>query len=221
MKKFTKIVFVILVLCAFSLNSSASLITIGIEARVNYLNDSNNLLQGKVSVGSKISGTYTYDTNTPDTNPVIDVGDYLHYTSPCGVSLTVGGITFKSNLDNTMFKLGVTNGNPGIARDSYGIRSFYNSLILDGIQVDELSWALLDFSGTALSSADLPTTAPVLSDWGNDNTLYLGGGIGGTPPCYTYTFSIGAEVTSAFLIPEPASLLIFSFGLLMLRKKRL
>jgi hypothetical protein len=69
MKKFSWTVFALL-LCGFlPAVSNGQLITISIEATVNYLNDGHNLLQDKVHIGDTITGTYTYDTNTPDTNP--------------------------------------------------------------------------------------------------------------------------------------------------------
>ncbi|MGA2914796.1 MAG: hypothetical protein ABSE89_02085 [Sedimentisphaerales bacterium] len=209
------------ILCAFSLTSSAAIITIGIEATVNNVTDPCNLLEGKVSVGSKITGTYTYDTSTPDTNPASETGDYVHYNLPYGIALTVGGIIFESDPQNTMFKIGITDALPGyLFNDSYGIRSFYNLPILDEVQVNELSWALVDTSNTALSNTLLTANAPHLADWNSDNTLYIGGGRGGIPPCYENTFYIHAEVISAVLIPEPTSLLFFGFGLLVLRKQK-
>jgi len=219
--KFKKVIFAILVCIFLPTVLNGQLITIGIEATVNYLNDNDNLLEGKVTLGSTITGTYTYDTNTPDTNPASETGDYIHYNLPFGITLTVGGITFMSDPQNTMFKIGMTNATPGqMFNDSYGIRSFYNFLILDAVQVNELSWALVDSSNTALSDIILPTNAPHLSDWNSTNVLSIGGGKGGIPPCYDKTFNIHAEVTSVVLIPEPTSLFLFCFSLLALRKHK-
>ena len=124
-KDVLKIVFAVLVFCigGWGGRADAALITIGIEATVNYVNDYHNLLEGNVIVGSTITGTYTYDPSTPDTNPASNRGDYVYYSSPCGLILTINGITFMSNPNNTMFKLGVMDNNPGEMRDSYGIRS--------------------------------------------------------------------------------------------------
>ena len=125
-----------------------------------------------------------------------------------------------SDPQNTKFGIGITNALPGyLFNDSYGIRSFYNSTVLNGVQVDGLSWALGNYGNTAISSTALPTTAPILSDW-DYSTLSITGGTGGTAPCYAKTFGIGATVTSAVLVPEPMSILFFSFSLLALRKQK-
>jgi hypothetical protein len=218
----TKLLKTILAIVFLSLPavSYGQIITIGIEAVVNNVTDADNLLEGKITAGSIITGTYTYDTSTPDTNPATETGMYIHYSLPYGMALTVGGIIFKSAPQNTMFTIGITNASPGqMFSDSYGIRSYNNVPVLDGIQVDEFSWALEDYTNTAVSSTVLPTIAPVLSDW-SYNILYIGGGVGGTSPCYEKEFYIEAEVTSAVLVPEPMSLILFGFGLLALRKRK-
>jgi hypothetical protein len=202
-------------------NSSAAIITIGIEATVNYLNDNDNLLEGKVAIGSIITGTYTYDTDTPDTNPASDIGNYLHYSPPCGILLVVGGFNFMSDPSNTNFGVGITDNYQGLMQDNYGLGSHNNLPLSNEVLVDYISWSLSDYSGTALSSTALSTTAPILSDWDYDyNILTMAGGIGGISPCYDKTFYIEAEVISAVLIPEPISLLLFGLGTIAIIRNR-
>jgi hypothetical protein len=203
--KLRNIVFAILVLCAFSFNTSAQIITIGIEAVVDNI-DNPALFEGKIHVGSTITGTYTYDTSTPDTNPASDQGEYVYYSSPYGVSLIVGGLAFMSDPVDTDFGIGITNDSNG---DWYGFISRHNLPLLNNT-LDNISMILCDFSGNAISSTALPSIAPVLSDWSNDNELYIGGN----------GFNINAQVTSAVLIPEPISVLLFGFSLLALRNHK-
>ncbi|MCJ7777768.1 MAG: PEP-CTERM sorting domain-containing protein [Sedimentisphaerales bacterium] len=199
-------------------NAHAALITIGIEAVVNYVSDTDGLLEGKVGVNDIITGSYTYDTATPDTNPATDAGEYFHYNTPCGVVLNLEGFVFTTDFDNIRFLMGIANDYPGHPGDGYWFNSYNNLQLSNGAEVENISWQLDDYGGTALSSTALPTTAPVLSDW-DYNNLILGGGMGGTPPCYEKTFYIEAEVTSTILIPEPTSLFLFGLGGLLLRKR--
>jgi len=222
--KFKKVIFSSLIFCiaVLAVNSSAAIITIGIEAVVTGVTDNDNLLEGKVAIDSIITGTYTYDTSTLDTNPASDVGNYYHYTFPCGINWTVGGFVFKTDPDNTEFLVHITDNYQEYVPDYYGINSFNNVPLSNGVKVESIYWELGDFNGTALSSTVLPITAPVLTDWtSNWNNLSITGGIGGTPPCYEKTFGVTAEVISAVLVPEPMSLLLFGFGLLAVRLRRI
>lgn len=218
MKKVLGVLATIL-LCCVCLPARADLITIRIEATVNYVSDYCNLLEGKVSVGSIITGTYTYDTSTPDTNPSSQVSEYWYYSSPCGINWNVGGIIFNTDPTNTKFVVGIANDYIDHPGDGYWISSSNNSSLDNGVQVDSIAWQLDNYSGTALSSTALPITAPILSDWDN-NIIRINGGVGGIPSCYEKTFNINAQVFSAVLIPEPMSILFFSFALLALRKNK-
>ncbi|MCJ7777770.1 MAG: PEP-CTERM sorting domain-containing protein [Sedimentisphaerales bacterium] len=213
----TKIITLALVTCCWAcLNQAQAVpITIEITGEVTNFSDGTGLLN-TIHVGSIFSGSYTYDTSTPDTNPALDLGDYFHYNTPCGIDLTVGGFVFKTDPNN--IKLLVEVSNNYSYQDNYLVRSYNNLFLYNGVDVDHISWQLDDYSGTALSSTALPTTAPVLSDW-DYNNLIISGGIGGTPPCYEKTFAISAEVTSVVLIPEPMSLFLFGLGGLLIRKR--
>ena len=97
--------------------------------------------------------------------------------------------------------------------DYYGIISYNNLPVSDGLLMENISWQLIDFSGTALDSTELPSTAPVLSDW--DYFSFHIRGIADT--IEKKTFDISLEVTSVELVPEPATLLLFGLGSLFLR----
>lgn len=58
------------------------------------VHDPDNYLNGRIQVGDLITGTYTYGTDTPDSNPLSYGGRYGHFAYPCGFSLRVGGLDF-------------------------------------------------------------------------------------------------------------------------------
>jgi len=217
-KKLLKFVFAVLFLFLPAI-SYGQLITIAITANVTGVSDADNLLQGNVSVGSTITGTYTYNTSTIDMDSRANVGAYFHYGSPYGLSLTVNNLNFKSTPNNIKFLIALTNDGFNPNGDFYIARSYNNIIVNSNVLVDSIAWQIDDISSTALLSPTLPTNAPVLSDW-DYSTLYIGGGTGGTPPCYDKTFYVEAIVISAVLVPEPMSVLLFGFGLLVLRKTK-
>ncbi len=185
----------------------ATLITIEITAVVDSVDDQGNYLEGQIEVGDIITGTYTYESTTPDSNPSSYIGHYWHYDPPAGISLMVGGFDFRTDPGNIEFLIGIVNdGTSG--DDSYWLISYNNLPLSNGTLVDSIGWQLNDPTGNALSSTDLPTTPPVLDDWQSIVGLRLEG---------DRAFIIGATVTSA--IPEPATILLLGLGFLLLKKQ--
>jgi hypothetical protein len=216
--KFKKVIFAFLIFCIAALagKTSAAQITIGLTAHVDSVSDQYNLLENKIHQGDTITGFYKYDTTTSDTNPSTIYGTYLYPSAPYGVALTIGSLAFETDPLNVKFLVGIANNNQG--NDSYSIISYNNLALANDVIVDLISWDLTDNLGAAISTTDLPIIPPDLLKWPFNN-LYISGGIGGTPPCYEKTFNIGAEVTSAFLIPEPMSLLLFGLGIALIRNR--
>jgi hypothetical protein len=186
--------------------AQATLITIEIEAVVDTVEDEDNYLEGQISPGNIITGYYTYESTTPDTNPSASGGRYEHSTSPYGIFLSVGGFDFQTDLTNVDFLIEVENDHP--PEDNYFLLSQSNLDLSNGTTVDSISWWLYDPTGNALSTDALPATEPVLDDW-QGNQLRLEG---------DRTFLIDAHVTSA--IPEAATILLMSLGLGFLRRRR-
>jgi len=189
--------------------AEATLITIEIEAVVDSVDDSFVYLEGKIKVGDIITGSYTYDFSTPDTNPLQKGGRYEHTIAPHGIFLSVGGFDFETNPGNVDFLIEIENDHP--PDDNYFLLSRNNLPLSNGAPVDSISWLLNDPTGNALSSTGLPSTAPVLGDWGF-NRLSFGGGTRATG------FVIEAHVTSA--IPEPATIVLLGLGGLLLGRRR-
>ncbi len=203
------IITIIMFLSVGFCNVQAEIIIIGIEATVDYVDDPCNVFEGSITPGDIVTGTYMYDSDTEDSNPLSTVGDYWHYDSPFGISLTVGGFDFRTDPDNVNFLVEIIN-DGALEDDGYVLQSYYNLPLPNGVPVGHISWQLNDPSGQALSSTALPITAPVLNDWDQPFGLYFE---------TRRQFFVRSYVTSAVVIPEPASLLLLSLGCLVLRRK--
>ena len=205
--KISAVVFVFLALSANSLQ--ATIITIDIAAEIAEVDDLGGLLEGQVNVGDTITGSYTYDSATPDSNPLETIGNYEHFNAPYGVSLSVGGFVFQTDPDNVNFLVTILNDNNG--SDDYTFGSYNNLPLSNGVGVSFISWALDDYTATALSSDALPTTPPVLEDWESIAGLTITYGPKGSS-------MIRGHVTSA--VPEPGTVFLLGLGSLALIRKR-
>jgi hypothetical protein len=194
--------------CFVCVPVQAEMITIAITGQITGVSDQYGHLENKIHVSDTITGTYTYDSAMLDSNPSSTVGDYMYNASPAGISLNCGGFNFRTNPDDVDFLVEILN-NDGIRNyDGYLLRSYNNLPLSNGALVNHISWQLDDSTGTALSSEALPFTAPDLGRW-NSNVLQI---------FNDNDFGISATITSAVLVPEPATLLLFGIGTLLLRK---
>ncbi len=202
------VVFIVLNLCAVHLR--ADIITIQLTAEVTHLVDFLDLFEGKIKIGDIITGSYTYDSETPDSNPFNSLGEYWHFSPPYGVSLSAGGFVFETDPDNVSFLVGISNNHLFTTKDSYWFVSYNNLPLSNGVSIYAFSWQLEDYTGTAVSDVALLTTPPVLEDWGG-NYLSLAFGDRGDS-------TLQARVTN--VIPEPATFLLLALGSLFLAGRR-
>ena len=164
--------------------SKAELVIIGFTAEVTFFYDSSGLLEGRIGIGDTMTGTYIYDTSTPDLSPAHPgIATYEHTCSACGISVEVGGFEFKTDPDNVEFVVSIEDDIAdlsGYAKDSFELKSENNLPVYDGLTIHipfynsvTVRWLYISLIGTteAISSDVLPTTAPVLDDWNSENIM--------------------------------------------------
>ena len=197
---------------AFSASARGALVTVWLEGNVSGVsNTEGTFLEGKVVIGDVITGTYIYDTDTPNSSTWPSTGRYEHWASPAGFSLSVGGLDLMTDLANTDFVVQIANNYP--YSDIYSVSSTRNLPLPDGTEVASISWGVRDDSATAISSVELPGVPPVLTDWAINNINIRGRGM-------RTGFGIQGYVTSIGVIPEPATVVLLGFGGLLLLRKR-
>jgi hypothetical protein len=176
------------------------------------------LLGTDFTIGDTFSGVYFFDDTTPDTHPAGDSGDYLSFGRY--IASTSGGIA----AEGSSVRLLVTN---DIPYDSYVAAAawVHGTNSASGIPFNGVAVQLEDSTGTALSSASLPTSIDlsaytsarfiisfedwdvVADPWGDDAV---------------FAKASGALDTMTFTpVPEPATMTLLALGgLAVLRKRR-
>jgi hypothetical protein len=147
-------------------SANCAQIRIEITATVSLVDDPDNLLENRVAPGDIITGFYTYNSFAVDSNPLPEVGDYSYNTEPNGIRLNVNGLRFGTNPMDVDFLLEVVNNYENL--DNYVVISYNNFFAVSAMGefvTNTIDWQLDDPTQTALSSATLPRTAPVLSNW--------------------------------------------------------
>ena len=225
MKAFISFISVLLV--AFLLldtqSASASIITVEVTGIVDEIWVDNGLtLDGSVSEGLIMTGSTTYDTDTPDLFPQFDHrGDYQLIS----ISMTVGNYTFTNDPahpDDALFKI-LTSLNFSQTAKSYAPR-FDGTVYIDGspktydeVNFDELWMALLFLSADndyGITDA-LPDSFLDLSVY-RDKFFRAGSYGDHIGP----GFCIAGELTSITVIPEPATVFLLGLGSLALIRHR-
>ena len=168
MKRYSKLVILLtssMLATGFTMEAHAEPICIAITAEVAYVDDQGGVLAEAIKVGDVITGTYVYESTTPDTNSLPTVGDYWHTTAPFGITLNAGGFVFRTDPNNVNFLVEIVNDHGTPASDNYLLRSYNNIFDVGSSSDNHISWQLDDPTSTALSSEALPTVPPVLADW--------------------------------------------------------
>ena len=181
----------------------AQAVPITIEISGEVTSASGSGLPSTIYAGVTFTGTYTYDSATPNTSDFGNIGRYVH-NSPYGIEVLIGGFEFMTELNHIgQFEVAITDG--GSNYDWYRIMSNENAPV-DGITVESISWELGGPPST-ISSIALPTSAPEITDW-TINVLEISG-----PNLF-----IQGKVTQA--VPEPFTCVLMVMGVLFFRRRR-
>jgi hypothetical protein len=149
-----------LLLSAFvAVPAVAEVVRVRVTARVSNTYDPNGLLAGKVAVGQRVTGTYVYNTNTPNTSPYPDInGEYRPYANEARMRVAVGGLVFESKQPTQGITIWVTSHNAG-GTGRFMMTSDDNKPMADGSIVNYIRMELWGV-GNVTESTALPAVAP-------------------------------------------------------------
>jgi len=115
-------------------NLKAGLVTIDITAEIIEVYKSEERYGGLIKVGDIMTGSYTYDSDTPDSNPSDPEVGLYEYTAPSyGVNLNAGGFVFQTDPAHVDYHLTISNEQLYFCtEDAYLFRSYNNLPLSNG-----------------------------------------------------------------------------------------
>jgi hypothetical protein len=175
-------------------------------------------LSGQFNTSQTLSGFYTFDSNTADIDADFNIGNYLK--SLISLSVTIGNYTATLGLTPfnwiTVWNYDPIDGVPFI--DAYSVRSDkMTGNSINGLDPIQFVLTFYDTTHNMINSDDLPLLPPNIPNY--RHSWNLGFAQIDTPGTRADVFG---EITSLTLVPEPATILLISFGLIGLigaRKK--
>ena len=149
-----------LLLSAFvSGTASAEVVRVRVTARVSQIDDPGSRLAGKVVIGQRVTGTYVYNTNTPNLSPFPEYsGNYRPYANEARMRFAVGSLVFESKQPTQSISISIQSQGAG-GWGQFLMFSNDNKPLADGTLVDTL-WMEMQGRGNVTESVALPTVAP-------------------------------------------------------------
>lgn len=159
MKKAILLLSGLLLSAVVSGSAVAEVVRMRVTARVTNINDPSGLLAGKVALGQRVTGTYVYNTNTPNVSPDPQfIGEYYPYANEARMRFAVGGLVFESKQPTQGIDIRIF-AQPG-GWGNFVMASRDNKPMIDGTSVHDIQMQL-DGNGNLTQSTALPTAVPV------------------------------------------------------------
>ena len=215
----------LVIVAMFSLDSFAATVRVDFQGVVDHVDASEGVnhddyLGGKVVVGTPFSGSFHFDDSATDLGMgfVANTAVYQYQTPPNGMSVEIGGFTFRSDPLDTQFVIAVANnmeelGGVG-SGDTYAISSVRDEIVVgsDGLMSFQPE-IVLELSGdsSVRDSVELITTPEGHGVYPNSRFAVQGFDVNDRDKSFLIH---SGEVSFVVSVPEPASqsLLVFATG---------
>jgi len=159
----------LIVSALFSAPTVAEPVRVRVTARVSEVSDPNNVFAGRIAIGQRVTGTYVYNTNTPNQSQDPSYAEYHPYANEARVRFAVASFIFESVQPTQQIAITVAPQNGGDGQ--FLMTSLENKPLASGETVNEIA---VDFqgSGNLTASKALVNAAPTLPNyWTRDVTL--------------------------------------------------
>ncbi len=170
---------------------------------------------GLVSPGSPVSGTITYDSTVPDSDPRPGWGRYEQDRAGLGIDIWIGDVHVETNPSNPMTAIQVLDDQEVVRRtvDRFGVIS-ENHVISPAVPtVPRLQLFLTDSSASVFADESLPILLPPLSEFDPPPPPGFAQGQLVTLTGQSPKIFVNFRVTNLVVIPEPATLSLLASGL--------
>ena len=195
-------------------NAHAKLVTVQFNGTVDFISSG---ATGLIDIGNSFSGSYTYETLTPDADASSISGEYIYAIKE--MSFFVGDLYFSKGVDPTPSfgtdSILIVNNGFGIDLDLYAAIV----PVLDGADVGIFSannfgfeMSLFDQTGTVYTNDSLPSDLNLASFQNSDPNLQPTLQLMFTNDGKKSTFS-SANISSISTVPVPASIWLLGTGL--------
>jgi hypothetical protein len=197
--KMKKVSLLLLLACLFAGVLNAEIINIQVTAEITQFEDYGSYFDDSVYVGSILTLTYNYNTETQVEGDFPNVNGYYTQTSDKDINVAVGNYSFERRSDS-LYQIEISN------QPSYDMYSVYSEMIPG---TDLFVNLQVSYDSSFFDSTKLPSVAPDISLMESGRIQLMERGV----------FEIRATPISAQVIPEPATLLTLGLGCLIVRFK--
>jgi hypothetical protein len=180
---------------------SAEQVRVKVTARVSDVSDPGNILAGKIVFGQRVTGTYVYNTNTPNESPDPGVGRYHPYANEARMRFVAGSIVFESVQPTQGIRMEVQSQTSGEGR--FFMISPENKPLASGASVETIALEIRG-NGNVTETTALPHVAPDLTHyWIKD--VILGGSVAGSYYFVRAQIEVAERVVADAIEVSPAS----------------
>ena len=181
-------------------STAGSPVTWEFAGEITSVRDDDDRLAGAVTVGSPFSGSFTFESTTPDSSPDNPgLGEYAN--AVLSVSGEVAGMPFLGSGD-LFSAISIFDGPFGFTFDSYNIDILDIDTDFLG-ETSDFSFTVRDSTGTALSTDSLLRSPPDLASFDLRNFTLT-----------TQSEAVGLAGEITFLTPEPTTLVLLALAAL-------